>query len=149
VTVLAAANCSCGHFSDDRRPLAYTPGHAGLTADLPRRAVRLVKDPRTLGWLELIAAETQRARAVRETEADVAPAYYRGAELYVVVPGLDRSVRLDVDRRTGDLRGVLYAALGEERYADLWHAADDEELEELEWEREGLLDGLRLLWALA
>lgn len=161
VSVLAAAHCSYGHYSDDSRPLPYTPGHAGLTADLPRNAVELVVDPRTLGWLELIAGETDRAKAVRRAEAEVDDSYYRGAQLMLTT----ESSAVQFHPLGGAPKRIAYAPYADRRHVDYWRSLP---LEDLEYEPEvaseaefevwefcpaagdpELLDGLRLLWELA
>lgn len=157
VEVRAAADCSYGHFDDPDRPLAYEPGNAGLTADLPRAAVSLVTDPRTLAWLELIADDTPRARAVRAAEADISEDYYRGAQLMLKVGG--SAVQLSPD-------SASVTDWGNRRHADGWMTwpfstleEEPEDVDEVEFERwetvyvtvaeePDLLAGLRLLWEL-
>lgn len=170
VRVAAAANCSYGHADREGRPLAYSPGHAGFSGDVPREYVKLITDPRLLFWLEMIEGDFPAARALREAEADVAESYYRGAQLMLTVKDYsgDRyAVRLGPEGSHGEMTSVAVARWDERRHADTWWtqeiAALEEEpddVSEVEFERwetvsgvvgeaPDLIDGLRILWSLA
>lgn len=174
VEVRAAASCSYGHWSDDRRPLEYEPGHAGLTADLPRRAVKLVTDQRTLAWLMILTGDGPWAKALRELEADVSEDYYRGSQLMLKVKHFSGdyfAVQLIGAGGRSPVTGVSSVSVArwdDRRYVDLWSTVEATALEEepegvdeVEFERwenvsgvvgeygPELLDGLAILWSIA